>query len=190
MATQPIRRLTEEEYLRIEREAFEKSEYHDGQMFAMAGGSPNHAILTGRILSLLDRVVPPGCHVFSADLRIKIAPSKTYSYADCTVVCGDLQLDSERKDNLLNPLVIAEVLSPSTQDYDRGKKFEMYRTIESFREYLVIHQDRRFVEHHSKQDDGSWLLREHTGKEGSVAIDRLGVRITLADLYATALDLD
>ncbi len=190
MATQPLPPLTEEEYLRIERAAFEKSEFHGGQMFAMAGGTPNHALITSRATSLLDRAVPPGCRVFSSDLRIKVAPTATYTYADCTVVCGEPQFDSSQKDNVLNPLVIVEVLSPSTQDYDRGKKFELYRTIESLREYLIIHQDRRFVEHHSKQDDGSWVLREHSGTEGSVAMDRLGLRIALSDLYATALDLD
>jgi Uma2 family endonuclease len=190
MATQPVQPLTEEEYLRIERAAFEKSEYHGGHMFAMAGGSPNHALLAGRAISLLDRALPPGYRVFSSDLRIKIAPTATYTYADCTVVCGDLQCDSAQKDNILNPLLIVEVLSLSTQHYDRGKKFELYRTIESFREYLIIHQDRRFVEHHSKQDDGSWVLREHSGVEGIVAIDCLKLRLALADLYATALDLN
>ena len=83
-----------------------------------------------------------------------------------------------------------EVLSPSSEGYDRGKKFELYRTLESFREYLIVHQDRRRVEHYSRQDDGSWLLREHSGAESSVAIDRLGVRISLADLYATAINCE
>ncbi|MEO5923442.1 MAG: Uma2 family endonuclease [Bryobacteraceae bacterium] len=190
MATQPLPPLTEEEYLAIERLACEKSEFHGGQMFAMAGGTPNHALLSANIGWLLRGNVPAGCRVFSSDLRIKITASATYTYADCTVICGEPQFDSAKKDNILNPLLIVEVLSPSTQDYDRGKKFELYRTIQSLREYLVIHQDRRFVEHHSKQDDGSWILREHSGTGGSIAIDRLGIRIALSELYATALDLD
>jgi Uma2 family endonuclease len=90
----------------------------------------------------------------------------------------------------LNPLLIVEVLSPSTEGYDRGKKFELYRTIGSFQEYLIVHQDRRHVEHYSKQDDGSWLLREHTGAGGSVSIARLEAEIPLADLYASALGID
>jgi Uma2 family endonuclease len=189
MASLPTSPLTEEQYLDIERRAETKSEFHDGQMFAMAGASPNHALLTAQMCSSLVRAVPPGCRVFSLDLRIRASSAGLYTYPDCTVICGDLQYFGDRKDVVLNPLLIVEVLSPSTEDYDRGKKFELYRTIESFREYLIVHQDRRHVEHYSKQDDGSWILREHMGAEGAVAITRLGVHIPLADLYALALDL-
>jgi Uma2 family endonuclease len=184
MATLPDPFITEEEYLRLEALALDKSEYHDGQMFAMAGGTPNHALLSNRIGALLDRDAPAGCRVYNADLRIYIAAAKTYTYPDCTVVCGTLQLAGQ---NLLNPLLICEVLSPSTENYDRGKKFQLYRTLESFREYLIIHQDRPFVEHYSKQDDGSWVLREYSGSEGSVTIPRLNARIALADLYASVV---
>jgi len=189
MASLPTPPLTEDEYLRLERQAETKSEFHDGQMFAMAGGTLNHSLLANRIGALLDRV-SPGCRVLNADLRIKIAASRTYTYADCSVVCGEPQFSSDHQDNVLNPLLIVEVLSPSTEGYDRGKKFELYRTIDSVREYLLVHQDRRHVEHYSKQDDGSWLLREHSGAGSSVAIARLGVHISLADLYASAMNCD
>jgi Uma2 family endonuclease len=190
MASLPDAPLTEEQYLRIEREAEFKSEFHDGRMYAMAGASPNHALLTGAMISQLYRQMPAGCRVFSSDLRIKVAPAGLYTYPDCSVICGDLQFSGDQKDVVTNPLLIVEVLSPSTEGYDRGKKFESYRTIESFREYLLIHQDRRHVEHYSKQDDGSWVLREHSGVEGLVSIARLGVQISLGELYASALDLD
>jgi Uma2 family endonuclease len=190
MASLPSAQLTEEEYLTIEREAFEKSEFHDGQMFAMAGSSPGHAFLSSRLCSLLDRQVPAGCRTFNSDLRIKVARAGLVTYPDCSVICGDLQLFGDRKDVILNPLVIVEVLSPSTEAYDRGEKFEIYRTVESLREYLLVHQDRRHVEHYSKQDDGSWLLREHSGTEATVVIPRLDVRIPLAELYASALGLE
>jgi Uma2 family endonuclease len=198
MATLPTSPLTEEQYLAIEREAEFKSEFHDGQMFAMAGGSPNHARLSSNINAILHRQMPAGCHTFTSDLRIKVGSGRLYTYPDCSVVCGELELFSDQRDVLLNPILIVEVLSPSTEGYDRGKKFELYRTIASFRDqrvvdtlemYLIIHQDRRYVEHHSKQDDGSWLLREHSGPDGSVAIARLGVSILLAELYASATDL-
>jgi Uma2 family endonuclease len=189
MASLPDAPLTEEQYLEIERLAEFKSEFHDGRMFAMSGGSPNHALLSARMCALLDRQIPPGCRVFSSDLRIKVASAGLYTYADCSVVCGDLETFSDQKDVLLNPLLIVEVLSPSTEGYDRGKKFELYRTIASFREYLIVHQDRRHVEHYSKQDDGSWLLRDHAGADSSVAVARLGVHILLADIYASALDM-
>src|SRR5208283_3003150 len=146
-------------------------------------------LLGNRIGALLDRQMPPGCRTFNSELRIKVGPAGLYTYPDCTVICGDLETFSDQKDVVLNPLLIVEVLSPSTEGYDRGKKFELYRTIASFREYLIVHQDRRHVEHFSKQDDGSWLLREHVGGDSSVAITRLGVHISLADLYASALDM-
>jgi Uma2 family endonuclease len=190
MASLPDAPLTEEQYLRIEREAECKSEFHDGRMYAMAGASPNHALLTVGMISQLYRQMPSGCRVFSSDLRIKVAPTGLYTYPDCSVICGDLQYSGDQKDVVLNPLLIVEVLSPSTEAYDRGKKFESYRIIESFREYLLIHQDRRHVEHYSKQDDGSWVLREHSGVEGSVSIARLGATISLGELYAPALDLE
>jgi Uma2 family endonuclease len=185
MASWPSPPLTEEEYLLLERRAEAKSEFHDGQMFAMAGGSPNHSLLANRMGAILDRQAPGGCRVFNADLRIHIAAARTYTYADCSVVCGELQFSSEQEDNVLNPLLIVEVLFPSTEDYDRGKKFELYRTIESFREYVIVHQDRRRVEHYSKQGDGAWLLREYSG-DGTVDIGCLGVRISLAELYKNA----
>jgi Uma2 family endonuclease len=190
MASLPDAPLTEEQYLRIEREAEFRSEFHDGRMYAMAGASPNHALITSAMIAQLYRQVPTGCRVFSSGLRIKVAPTGLYTYPDCSVICGDLQYSGDQKDVVTNPLLIVEVLSPSTEGYDRGKKFESYRTIESFREYLLIHQDRRHVEYYSKQDDGSWVLREHSGVEGLVSIGRLGVQISLGELYAPALDLE
>jgi Uma2 family endonuclease len=187
MASLPDAPLSEEQYLEIERLAEFKSEFHDGRMFAMAGGSLNHALLSAKVCSLLDQRLPAGCRVFSSDLRIKVAAAGLYTYPDCSVICGDIETLSDQGDVILNPLLLVEVLSPSTEGYDRGKKFELYRTIPSFREYLVIHQDQRHVEHYSKQDDGSWLLRDHV--DGSVGIARLGVQIALADLYASAINV-
>jgi len=189
MASLPGTPLTEEQYLRIERQAETKSEFLDGQMFAMAGGSPNHALLIGRIGTILDRQLSPGCRMFSADMRIKVASAGLYTYADCSVQCGEPKFSGDAQDALLNPLLIVEVLSPSTEGYDRGKKFEFYRTIESFREYLLVHQDRRHVEHYSRQEDGSWLLREYFGAEDSVVVARLGVNVLRADLYAPTLNI-
>lgn len=189
MATQPNAPLTEEQYLQIERAAEFKSEFHDGQMFAMSGGSPNHALLGNRIGALLDRQMPPGCRTFNSELRIRVAAAGLFTYPDCSVICGELQFAGDQKDVVTNPLLIVEVLSPSTENYDRGKKFELYRTILSFREYLIVHQDERHVEHFSKQDDGSWVLRDHIGAEASVDLGRLGVRISVAELYASAIGI-
>jgi Uma2 family endonuclease len=186
MPSLPAAPLTEEQYLRIEREAETKSEFYNGQMFAMASVSPIHALLANSIGARLYPQMPPGCRIFSSGLRIKVVSSGLYTYADCSVICGELQYSDDQPDVILNPLLLVEVLSPSTEGYDRGKKFESYRTIPTFREYLLIHQDRQHVEHYSKQDDGSWLLREYSC--GSFGIARLNVQILLADLYASALN--
>lgn len=189
MATLPDTPLTEERYLETERLAETKSEFHDGQMFAMAGGSFNHSVLALNVALLLRQRVSPGCTTLNSDMRIKIQAGGVFTYADCLIICGPPQFDSGRTDVILNPLLIVDVLSPSTEGYDRGKKFELYRTIPSFREYLIVHQDRRHVEHFSKQDDGSWLLREYAGESASVAIARIGAQISLAELYASAFDI-
>jgi Uma2 family endonuclease len=111
-----------------------------------------------------------------------------YTYADALVICGEPQFAGDQKDIILNPLLIVEVLSPSTESYDRGTKFALYRTIRTFREYLVVHQDQRWVEHHSKQDDGGWLLHEYT--EGAITIPSLQIEISLQDLYSVAVGLE
>lgn len=189
MASLPISpALTEEEYLRIERAAEFKSEFHGGEMFAMSGGTFNHSILGGEIYAILRRQVPKGCRVFTSDLKIKIPTLESFLYPDCGIVCGEPQLSAD--DNLLNPMLIVEVLSPSSESYDRGKKFELYRTIESLREYVIVHQDHRHVEYHSKQDDGSWVLREYKGAESSFTIARFGITVPLGELYENALNLD
>ena len=136
MASLPGTPLTDEQYLQIERLAETRSEFHDGQMFAMAGGSLNHSFIAAKMGALLDPQMPPGCRTFNSDLRIKIAAVRIFTYPDCGVLCGEPQFAGDQRDVILNPLVIAEVLSPSTENYDRGKKFEFYRTIPSLREYL------------------------------------------------------
>lgn len=182
MAASPVVRFTKEQYFALERQAETKSEFHDGQIYAMAGGSANHARLGGRMHILLDRRLPETCEAFNSELRIAIEGIDKYTYADCSVVCGTPRyVDGE---NLANPLVIIEVLSPSTEAYDRGKKFQAYQLIESLREYVLVSQDCRRVEHFSKQDDGTWNLRIASGDGGQLVIERLGVVISLGELYS------
>lgn len=180
MASVPVVRLTEEQYLAIERQAETKSEFHDGQMFAMAGGSGSHSHLAMKACSLLEGRVPPGCTTLNSDMRIRVAATGLNTYPDGSVVCGEWDPGS---DFVENPVLIVEVLSPSTEAYDRDKKFEAYQMIPSLREYLLIHQDRRRVEHFSKLDDGSWNLRICSGDEGSIVIPSLAVTIGTGELY-------
>lgn len=185
MASVPSAPLSEEEYLRIDRARELKSEFYDGQMFAMSGGSFAHARLAANILTLLNRQTHPGCLAFGGDLRVKAARAGLYTYPDAGVVCGEPQFAGESpKDTLLNPALLVEVLSPATENYDRGQKFASYRTIESLRDFLLIHQDRRHVEHYSKRDDGAWVLRDYYGDTATVAIDSLGLSIAVAELYS------
>jgi Uma2 family endonuclease len=188
MSSLPTTRLTEEQYLTLERAAETKSEFYDGQMYAMAGGTPTHSLLANNMGAILRSGVSKGCRTYNSDLRVKIASARMYTYADCTVVCGALQYDGDHRDVIVNPLLLVEVLSPSTEAYDRGKKFELYRTIPTFQEYLLVHQDRVRVEHYSRQDDGSWLLREYSDNDAALAITRMNIHIALTDLYAGAQD--
>jgi Uma2 family endonuclease len=184
MASRPTAQLTEAV---IEWAAIEKSGIYNGRMFATSGGSRNHSFLTISIFALLYEQKALWMPSIQFGPRIHIPTSRTYSYADCGIICGEPQFSSEEQDNLTNPLLIVEVLSPSTEDYDRGRKFELYRTIETFSEYLIIHQDKPHVEHYSRQEDKSCLLRDYNGKATTVSIPRLATQISLADLYSPAV---
>ena len=146
--------LTPEAYLAIERQAAYKSEYFNGEMFAMAGASPHHVLIVTNVASELRwQLKKRLCTVFSTDLRVKVSTTGLYTYPDVTVVCGQPQFDDEHQDTLLNPTLIVEVLSQSTKDSDRGEKFEQYRTLESLREYILIAQNRCHVEQFVRQPD-------------------------------------
>ena len=182
MATQPQQFATLEEYFEQERTALDRHEYLNGEVFAMAGGTESHATISNNIAGeLYTRLKGSGCKSYGSDMRIRTAPSGLYSYADAVVSCGSAQVEH---DTLLNPVVIAEVLSKSTESYDRGKKFELYRQIPSFREYLIVAQDRVYVEHHARESGKVWIMREYTNLEDVVNLETIGVRLRLADLYA------
>src|SRR5262249_47650969 len=154
-------KLTEDEYLAIERISEVKHELIDGAMVAMPGASPVHTLIVTNIVAELgNQLKDRECRVYASALRVKIQKSCRYTYPDVSVVCGRLELATEQRDVLLNPRVITEVLSDSTKDYDRGEKFEHYRSIPSFTEYVLVAQDRYHVEHHVRQSDGRWLLEE------------------------------
>jgi Uncharacterized protein conserved in cyanobacteria len=154
MSTQSKIRYTPEEYLALERASAYKSEYYDGEVFAMSGASRRHVlIVTNLVTQLATQLKKRACEVYSADMRLKIEITRAYTYPDVIVVCGEPQFSDKQKDTLINPTVIIEVLSESTQGYDRGGKFEQYRTLESFKEYLLISQDKPHVEHFVRQAD-------------------------------------
>lgn len=182
MSTQPKTYLTPEQYLEIERKAEFKSEYWNGEMFAMSGAKINHNRIAGRLLSILDQqLAGKDCEPLGSDQRVLVPGTGLYTYPDLVVVCGEATLSSA--DNLVNPVLIAEVLSPSTEAYDRGRKFEHYQTIESLREYVLCAQDRVHVDLYTRQPDGAWLLRSASRLEDSIELASIGCRISLAALY-------
>lgn len=177
--------LSPEEYLEIERRAEFRSEYFNGEMFAMAGASLAHNRITRDALTAINTSLRSGdCEVFSNDMRVKIDPIKKYAYPDLVAVCGDARFEDAETDTLLNPVLIIEVLSPSTAAYDRGAKFEHYRQIPSLREFVLIEQDRPHIEVYRRDADGSWRLFEQNDLEGTVSLESIGCHLTLREIYA------
>jgi Uma2 family endonuclease len=183
MASEPKQRVTVEQYLGVERKAETKSEYLDGEIFAMAGASRKHNRIVLNVAFVLDgQVKDRGCEVFASEMRVHVPATGLYTYPDVVVACGEPQFEDAEVDTLLNPILIAEVLSPSTESYDRGTKFGHYRTLSSLSEYVVIAQDSVHVEHWVRQRDG-WLLTETERIEDSIELPSIGARLALRDVY-------
>src|SRR5439155_1172548 len=184
MSVLPKAVYTSEEYLAVDREAEFKSEYHAGEIFAMAGASENHDTITVNVTVLLGSQVRGGpCRLSTADMRVRIPAADRYAYPDVTVVCGERQFADGRRDVLLNPTLVVEVLSPSTEAYNRGEKAAAYRQLASLQEYLLIAQDRPHVEQYTRQPDGRWLLSETDDMAAAVHLPSIGCDLALADLY-------
>ncbi len=167
---------TAQEYLAWERLQPTKHEFFQGEIFAMAGATREHNLLVGNVVAELRNALrKKPCEVYPSDMRSNIPATGLYTYPDAVVVCGKPEFADEAHDTLLNPKVLVEVLSESSESYDRGKKFEQYRSVASFSEYVLVAQDQVLVEHFSRQPDGSWLLREA----------RAGGRITLPSIDCT-----
>lgn len=185
MATQPQPRLTEEQYLNIERTAACRSEFFDGRMFAMAGGSFEHMRLKDTMAMLLaSRLAGRNCVTGTSDMRVRVSATGLYTYPDVLVICGEPKFLDGSKDTLLNPTLIAEVLSPSSTGYDRGSKFAHYRSVDSLQEYVVIFQNEARVEVYRRQPGGGWLLTEASGRDAGISLGSLDCSIPLGELYA------
>ena len=166
-----------------ERRAEYKSEYFAGEIVAMAGAKRRHNLISSNVaVSLGTQLREKPCEMYSNDMRVQADGEKQYSYPDVVVVCGEPQFRDGREDTLLNPTVIVEVLSPSTESRDRGEKFLRYRQIESLTDYLLVAQNERRVEQFTKQPDGSWRMVE-TFDAGAVRLDPVGCTLSLADIY-------
>jgi Uma2 family endonuclease len=176
--------LTFEEYLEIERQAEVKSEYFDGEMFLMAGASTNHnRIVRNIIRTLANQTVEGNCEVYPSDMRVKISKIDKSAYPDLSIVCGEQKFDDEQKDTLLNPTLIIEVLSDSTEAYDRGKKFEHYQQLDSLVEYILISQTPYRIEQFIRLDDRTWTYKEFRAADEIVQLESVGCTLRLEDVY-------
>ena len=176
-------KLTPEEYLAFERSSELKHEYANGEIFAMSGGTRAHSLVSGNVLGELRSALSErDCEVHGSDMRIKVPVTGRYVYPDASVVCGDALFEDDEQDTLLNPKVIIEVLSKSTEPYDRGDKFENYQTLVSLREYVLLSQKKIRVEHYSLQSDGTWILRV-LGAGERLALPSIGCEIAVDRIY-------
>ncbi|MEI9813366.1 MAG: Uma2 family endonuclease [Acidobacteriota bacterium] len=178
------RPLTEEEYLALDRAAETRSEFYQGVVYAMPGGSLAHALINSSLTREIGMAFKGSpCWVVTQMLRVRIAPGGLYAYPDLAIVCGEGRYCGEQKDTLLNPTVLIEVLSPSTEAYDRGFKSEQYRKIETLKEYALVSQTKPHIEIYSRQPDGRWLLSEESGLDASFRLESVGCLIPLAEIY-------
>jgi Uma2 family endonuclease len=184
MSTLTVTHVTPEEYLAAERLSETRSEYLDGGVYPMPGGSLNHnQLTTNLILELGAQLRTRPCRVLGMDLKVRVPDSRKFFYPDVVVVCGEPLFHDERQDIILNPILVIEVLSKSTEAFDRGAKFRAYRTIESLKEYLLVAQDGPSVEQYVKDGDGSWKLVEAVGLEGSLTLPSIECSLKLDAVY-------
>lgn len=180
----PRPRLTPEQYLEIERASAEKSEYYKGHVYARSGGSYRHALIIGGLVREFGNALKKrSCSVVPSDLRLRVSPDGLYTYPDVVVICGDPKFADDQGDTLLNPTLIVEVLSPSTEAYDRGFKSQQYRTIESLEEYALVSQFEPRVEMYRRHSGGQWLLTEAFGLQAICRIQSLDCSVPLAEIY-------
>ena len=183
MSALPTPKLTFEQYLEMEREAEFRSEFINGEVVAMSGGSRRHALIISRTLSLLDQQLGDGpCSAVSNDMRVKT--NKMGTYPDIVVTCGPDRLLDQIKDTLVDATVIVEVLSRSTKSFDQGEKFDYYCSLPSFAEYLLLWQDSIRAQHRVRQPDGSWTLRNYTTPDAIIELKSIGCQLRLGSLYA------
>lgn len=184
MSTQPTTYLTPEEYLALERRAEYKSEYIDGEMVAMTGASRRHNLIAVNLTrEISQQLRGRTCEGYTGDMRVRIPSTRLYTYPDVVVVCDEPRFEDDHVDTLLNPTLIIEVLSESTELYDRGKKFSFYRTIESLAEYVLVAQDECRIEHYAKQSDGRWLLSDYRSPEDVVELTSIQCQLTMREVY-------
>ncbi len=186
MSTQPQTLFTPQQYLEMERKTETRNQYLNGEIFAMSGASLRHTRIANSIcFRLTNQLRDRDCEAFPLALRLRVNPGRDYlyTYPDLSVVCGKPELEDEHFDTLLNPKILIEILSPSTEPFDRGKKFALYRQLKTLAEYILVSQDRPQVEQYVRGDDGTWTLTEQTSMDASIVLPSVGATLKLAEIY-------
>ncbi len=182
MSAQPLLYYTMEQYAELEENALYKSEFLSGRIYAMSGGTPAHSAIAANITREVGILFKRGpCQVYNSDLRVGIMPLDKETYPDVTVVCGELHINPFDKNSVINPSVIFEVLSPSTERYDRGEKWEHYQRLDSLQEYLLVSQHKPKIEQYVRQENGTWIFTSVEGLDAAVTVH--GVSLLLAEVY-------
>ncbi len=183
--TAPANRVTytPAEYLARERVAETRSEYVNGEIRAMTGTSRDHNLIAGNLFRLIgNQLIDGDCEVYIIDIRVRVSRTGLYTYPDLAVACSEIQFEDDHVDTLLNPVIIIEVLSPSTEAYDRGEKFAQYRRLDSLREYLLVSQDKARIERFTRQGE-FWVFSEVSGLDSALSLDAIDCDVRLRDIY-------
>jgi Uma2 family endonuclease len=184
MSQQVISYISPEEYLRLERQSEYRSEYVNGEIFAMTRASLKHNLVSGNIFGeLRQQLKGRECQAYTSEMRVKVTATGLYTYPDVVVVCDEPKFEDKYFDTLLNPTVLVEVLSPSTERYDRIAKSSYYRTLDSLAEHLLVAQDEVRLEQYVKQANGQWLLFESTSLDAVVELPSISCSLAMRDVY-------
>ncbi len=172
------------EYLELEEQSEYKSEFYNGEIFAMSGGSRNHSVICVNLnRKLAESLDDKDCILFDSHMKLDIPKLNSFVYPDAMVVCGDIEFYENRTDIIRNPILIIEVLSPSTESFDRSGKFQYYQTVSSVREYVLISQEKPMIEVYYKQDERNWLYSVVKGLEEKILLRTIQCELTLKDIY-------
>jgi len=183
MSTPSPNFVTEREYLDVERKAEIRSEYIGGRIYAMSGASERHNLIAGNLYtSIRSQIRDRDCRAYISDMRVKVAPTGMYTYPDIVALCGERQFEDAHVDTLLNPAVVIEVLSESTEAYDRGEKFAHYRRLETLREYVLVAQNKVRVEHYRREGE-QWILSEISDPDSILHLPSIDCQVSLASIY-------
>lgn len=184
MGEKKLELISVADYLAFEKDSEFKHEFRDGEIVAMAGGTINHGKVVKNITTALDtRTDGIGCETYNSEVRVYFEKTQEFCYPDTYIVCGDLQISEFDKNSVTNPILIVEVLSPGTEAYDRGDKFRKYRSLTSFKEYVLIASDKVCIETFFKQDDKSWVINTYMNSEDTIKLRSIDLEIPVTEVY-------